>query len=372
MSLAQQPNGWSPQPFVKPNTQAIDLHPVSVPHNSLRQREGQQNGESQQNGEVLRWKSANGPLRAESLSKSFSRALTPAESQPQTESPRSVTTASRSPSPDRSVALSTQLNQSTQLIELTEPRSGFELLPQRKQNINSQVQLTSYNEVSNESAVTPEPRASGVWYDRSSAKDVRPTPASIGSATKNSDSRRTDIQRAKYQEPLSLPPALDRIPVEPNGGLPGNRLDLDSTRALNEVLEPAPFRSQLPPIKSSLPLVEPEQIPASPFPGPKSLSQEKVDRSPSDFDEPPQIGSMRDPAPKPPLDQRIDRSVMDCDAMRSFLISQSDITTIRVDSSPSFVEGYKNPKSATANTKEGFVSSAKSRSWLSYEGQVVA
>ena len=79
---------------------------------------------------------------------------------------------------------------------------------------------------------------------------------------------------------------------------------------------------------------------------------------------------MRDPAPAPPLTRRVDRSVIDCDAIRSLLKSESDITKIRVDSSPGFVEGYKN--TSAANTKEGFVANAKSRSWLNYDGQVVA
>ena len=335
-SLAQQPNGWSPQPFAKPDTQAIDSRPVSIPTNSLRQ------SEEQQKGEVLRWGSGQRPLRAESRNTSFSQALPPAESQHQSESSRSVAVSTRSPLSVRSAAQST---------EPSEPRSGFELSTSRKQTVSSQVQPASYNEVSTESAVSLEPRVSGVWYDRSAARD---------------------IQKARFQEPLGLPPAPDRIPLGPNGGLPSNRLDQESTRALNEVLEPAPFKQQLSPSKPNQSLLEPEQIPPSPFPGPKSFDQEKVDRSPSDSGEPPQIGSMRDPAPKPPRDQRIDRSVMDCDAMRSLLISESDIKVIRIDSSPSFVEGYKNPKSAIANTKEGFIASAKSRSWLSYDGQVVA
>ena len=195
----------------------------------------------------------------------------------------------------------------------------------------------------------PEARSSGVWYDR------------------------TEIQTAKFQEPLGLPPAPERMPIAPNRGLPGNSLDQNSTRALNEVLEPAPFKTQLPPSKPGRSLLEqPEQIPASPFRGPKSLKQENMDRSPSDTIDRPQIGSMRDPAPTPPSDRRVDRSVVDCDAMRALLISESDITKIRIDSSPSFVGGYKNSNSAPTNTKEAAIASAKSRTWFSYEGQVVA
>ncbi len=76
-----------------------------------------------------------------------------------------------------------------------------------------------------------------------------------------------------------------------------------------------------------------------------------------------------DAAPSPP--RRLDRSVVDCDSVR-LLAKESDITKIRIDSSPSFVEGYKNKDRSAANTKEGFIASAPIRPWLSYEGQVVA
>jgi len=289
-------------------------------------------------------------MRDEGPRKSFSEVLPPKENQTQAESQRAVSVSSRMASANSLVA---------KVAEQSAPRSGFVLSPPTKRIVNSPVQTASYEEISIEAspmpeapmpeARMPEARSSGVWYDR------------------------TNVQTAKFQEPLGLPPAPERMPIAPNGGLPGDSLDQNSTRALNEVLGPAPFQSQLPPGKPGRSLLEqPEQIPASPFPGPKSLNLESIDRSPSDTNERPQIGSMLDPAPAPPRNRRVDRSVIDCDAMRALLISESDITKIRVDSSPSFVRAYEGDSTVPTITKETAIASAKSRSWLSYEGQVVA
>ena len=340
---------------------------MSAPPNSLRQ------SDVQRNGEVLRWGSGNKPLRDEGASKSFSQVLTPTENQTKLESHRAVAVSSRMAAANGLVA---------KVAEQSAPRSGFELSPPTKRIANSPVQFASYEETSTEASRMPEPRmpeprmpdaqSSGVWYDRTVAQEVRSSPSSVESAGKNSVNHRTNVQRAKFQEPLGLPPAPERMPIVPSESLPGNSLDQNSTRALNEVFEPAPFKTQLPPSKPGRSLLEqPEPIQASPFPSAKSLNQENVDRSLSDKNKRPRIDSKEDPAPTPPLDRRVDRSVIDCDAMRALLISESDITRIRVDSSPSFVGG-KNNSTAPTNTKEGTMASARSRSWLSYEGQVVA
>ena len=308
-------------------------------------------------------------MRDEGPSKSFSEVLPPTENKTQMESHRAIAVVSRMDAASGLVA---------KIAEQSAPRSGFVLSPPAKRIVNSPVQTASYEEISTETSPMPEApmpdaRSSGVWFDRTAAKEARSSPSLVNSAGQNSVGHQTNVRSAKFQEPLGLPPAPERMPFAPNGGLPDNSLDQNSTRALNEVLEPAPFKTQLLPSKSGRSLLEqPEQIPASPFPGPKSLNQESIDRSPSDTNERPQIGSMRDPAPAPPRNRRVDRSLIDCDAMRALLVSESDITKIRVDSSPSFVGGYKNSNSAPTNTKEGAIANAKSRSWLSYEGQVVA
>ncbi len=181
----------------------------------------------------------------------------------------------------------------------------------------SHVQLASHNEAS---VVAPaqERRTSGVWVDRSAMKE--------------------NVSVARFQEPQAgaplnllpqdLPPAKDLKPSEPKSILPSK-----------------PGRS----------LLEPEQIRQSPFSGPSTPNQESNGPSSSD----------NDPAPSPPL--RLERRSGDCDSVR-LNAQDSDITRIRIDSSPRFVEGVLENK----NTKMGFVASAPIRPWLSFDGQLVA
>ncbi len=63
------------------------------------------------------------------------------------------------------------------------------------------------------------------------------------------------------------------------------------------------------------------------------------------------------------------RSMTDCDSLREAL-SQSDITKISVDTSPAFVEGYKNDRST--NSKDAFVQQAPQRPWYNLSGEIVA
>lgn len=272
---AQQPTGWSPQPFQKPNAEVLNAQQIVAPRNSLRRNE------VEQNGEVLRWGSPNNALRTVRAEPSYSQALPPMPPK------------------------GTQV-QSDNLAKAT---------------VSKIIQLASHNEHLVE-APSQERRTSGVWFDRAATK--------------------TNVQTAKFQEPQAgtainllpqeLPPAKDLLPIEPKA---------------------------IQPSMQGKSLLEPEQIRPSPFP-----KQENNDRSPSVIEEPPRSKSRRDPAPEPP------QRAVDCDSVRQNA-KDSDITKIRIDSSPSFVEGYNNPDRSEDSTKMGFIASAPIRPWLSYDGQVV-
>jgi len=357
--VAQHPAPWSPQPFVKPNTEGSSTQPNVIPANSLRPNE------KQPNGDVARWGSPNKESRPANSVRSFAQVMPSPGTRPPTDS-------SSNDSASNTIAQPIVFNTKA-LPKSTAPRSGFDLSNRADSNstltqvaervqTTSHVQLASHNENSVE-AHTHEKRTSGVWYDRSAAND-------------NASVRTTNIQKARFQEPQAeapapfLPPATNQLPAAPS--ILDNQFDSNSTRSLYEVLDPSPTKLQIPPpTKPGRSLLAPEELPSNPFPGTKTPKQEDDESSPSDFKEPPSMNSRNDldAAPSPP--RRLDRSVVDCDSVR-LLAKESDITKIRIDSSPSFVEGYKNKDRSAANTKEGFIASAPIRPWLSYEGQVVA
>ncbi|HUP79264.1 MAG TPA: hypothetical protein VM260_12005 [Pirellula sp.] len=308
--VAQQPPTWSPQPFSKPNAIVATPSPSDVPPNSLRPTD------RQQNGDVLRWGISNKELRHSRDDKSSG------------------------------------------------PRTGFELSNNRVDRVSS-VQVASHNEVS-VSVPRQDQRTSGVWYDRTSGKNGDSRPVSSGSVSGRHAESNMASQNARFQDQqVELPPVENPMPSK----APDSMLDSNSSRALNDVLEMVPPTSQPQQNKPGRSLLEPEPLPPKPlFPGSKSPKPDNVGRSPSDTDEPPSMKDS-DAAPAPP--RRLDRSVVDCDSVR-LLAKESDITKIRIDSSPSFVEGYKNKNRSAANTKEGFIESAPIRPWLTYDGQLVA
>ena len=322
---AQQPIGWSPQPFTKPNAEVSNAQQIVVPRNSLRRNE------VEQSGEVLRWGTSNNSLRTLRAEQSYSQALPPQGIQLQSDILAKATASKIIHQPAGSVATTSPPS--------SEPRSGFDLAATGNRNEGrgqtndgvqqfSHVQLASHNEVSIEAPAQERP-VSGVWYDRSATK--------------------TNVQKARFQEP-------------------------HASTALNLVLQDLPPANDLPrnepkviqPSKPGRSLLEPEQIRPSPFPGPSTPKQEGNDRSPSDNEEPPRSRARRnsDAAPQPP------RRSVDCDSIR-LNAQDSDITKIRIDSSPSFVEGYKNTARSEESTKMGFIASAPIRPWLSYDGQLI-
>jgi hypothetical protein len=160
-----------------------------------------------------------------------------------------------------------------------------------------------------------------------------------------------------------LPSTGDLLPVVP---------ETQKGLTLDDQIKVTP-EPQLQPSKPGRSLLEKDQqeIPPSPFPGPRVPRKDKEEQSPSDNTEPPQLNRKQDDdrAPMPP--RRKDRSSIDCDAIRASAAS-TDIKSIRIDSSPNFVEGFKDKGRSTHSSKESVVANAATRSWLSYEGQVVA
>ncbi len=307
-----------------------------MPPNRLRP------AENQQSGDVLRWGNGNRSLPLNSDSKSFSQAL-PASREQQ-------------PSVGHEVAVTSKPS--------IKPKSGFELYTANTQvqrsgtrnepiQLGSNVQLASHNESPSESSVVvpaPIKRSNGDWYDRSAAKD-------------DASNRMTDVQKARFQESTSPAPFLPQAIPPTKNPLQGN--------SIPDILNAIPSNPQIQPRKPSRSLLEdPEDIPASPFPGSKTPKQDSVDDSPSDSKEPPSIKSLKDsdPAPRPP---RRDGNSGDCDAVR-LLAKDLDITKLRIDSSPDFVKGIPNRNRSFPNTKDSFVAKAPIRSWLSYDGIVVA
>ena len=313
-------------------------------------------------------------MRQTTPEKSYSQALTQDSSQPQIISHR--------------IAVGTGIGTGTgtviQAQKTSEPRSGFDLearetrSPVVRQAANepqqpSLVQLASYAENAPPTP-SPEKRTIGVWSDRNSTNEsVSPDKVTT---------RKTNVQKAKFQEPLSA----NSIPFLPPGQAPSQAPNLPSVDDLMPVLPQSPKgltldeqvnraapTPQTQPSKPGRSLLEndTQETPPNPFPNSKLPKKDKDDRSPSDNDEPPQINRERnyDPAPMPP--RRKDRSSIDCDAIRASAAA-TDIKSIQIDSSPGFVEGFKDRERASQSSKESVIAKAATRSWLSYDGQVVA
>jgi len=122
-------------------------------------------------------------------------------------------------------------------------------------------------------------------------------------------------------------------------------------------------RNQNPQDPPSLPPIVP-----NPFPRKQDVPSE----SPSDTllapIQPPARSYDLPPAPPP----RSERSAVNCDEVRTFA-NGLDIRTVRIDSSPSFVEGTSpNLDSQIVNTKENFIAKAPTRTWRSINGQEIA
>ena len=339
----QQPPAWSPAPFVNPTGS-------DIPVNKLRSNTHETNAENP----VLRWKAVKPEDQGRSIDKSFSQALGTnekdarsatqsnvvrqpvAQSQPIPSQPRTTfklnpqVTSSTEPKSPAQVAITVGERRS---VSEQERRSVSE---QERRSVSEQgVSLASYSSGSDESNSTSSSASVGVWYDRKAGSH---------------DLKSSAVQRTRFQETGDVMPA------------------------------PAPSLLQLPPATTgeSAPLPDSQVTPELslqqeiPSPFPKSKSPElEIEDSPSDASEPPPMSrrNNQDLAPKPP--SRPNRSSVDCDSIRQLAKDQQDISKIRVDSSPNYVEGYKG-KNQRVNTKEAFLNSAEIRTWYDYDGMVIA
>jgi hypothetical protein len=208
----------------------------------------------------------------------------------------------------------------------------------------------------------------------------------------NTNQESQDIQPAPFTTPtstpvrLKTPPTLKELPAQrsrliaqdpvlpdpPVQNLPGGNTaptplpNLDDVRdALSDppTLDP-PTRdpSTLLPQET----IEPVTPPIIPNPFPRS---NRTEDSPSDRQIPSESnGDALDLPPMPP--PRTERSTVNCDAIRDF-VDNLDIRSIRVDSSPNFVEGYPTKDRAVTNTKDKFVTESPIRTWYSITGEEI-
>lgn len=347
--MAQQPPpAWSPAPFVNPTGS-------NIPVNKLRSNTPEASVESP----VLRWKVVSPEDQGRSSDKSFSQALGTSD-----KDARSVTQSNvvRQPMAQSTAQSPSMPNQ---------PRSTFNLNPPRTTTANDvQVKFASETKPSAQAAITIGERGlvgdqgrrsvseQGVSLASHSSGSIEANPASSSASVGvwydrkagANESKPSAVQRTRFQETGDVMPS------------------------------PAPSILQLPPASpgNSAPTLDPQAVPELslqqeiPSPFPKSKSPElEIEDSPSDASEPPPMSRRdnQDLAPKPP--SRPNRSSVDCDSIRQLAKDQQDISKIRVDSSPNFVEGYKG-KNQRVNTKEAFVNSAEIRTWHDYDGVVIA
>jgi hypothetical protein len=95
-----------------------------------------------------------------------------------------------------------------------------------------------------------------------------------------------------------------------------------------------------------------------------------VGDSPSDREPLKEPGSEQDDLPPIPP-SRNDRVGSTCDAIRNFAAS-TDIRNVKVDSSPSFVQGFQGKDRTESYTKDSFIEKTRNRTWRTATGEVVA
>ncbi len=218
----------------------------------------------------------------------------------------------------------------------------------------SQQMLVSRNDVQQASfATSPEP--TNELRDESLAPSV-PKRTRMTSP-KLSSRRNTGVEPANYQEPVS--PSLE-IP-NPSAELPKLPGEKSLLPPSNPPTPPSPTLDSLPKSLSEpqVERVQPERM---------RLENERID-SPSDRNSR-ALPSGDTPAEQNRLQKQLpQRGLGNCDNLRQSL-EESDITQIKIDTSPAFVQGYKNAQ--RANTKEGFAESSPMRKWYDQQGRMIA
>jgi hypothetical protein len=245
------------------------------------------------------------------------------------------------------------------------PMGGSSVPPKNepvKQRSDNHVQFASFETVStvtetrNSSKPTAGSSESVQWKPRGDSLELasrkRLNPAEASSRRSAS----SGVQRASYQEEApagginlpQLPPSSPQLPGA-NGlnsllpSQPSNELKANPPQDFGIAPQQKPFLEEVP----SRPLLD----------------------SPSDrMNIENQDGTERE-IPMAPRKRSAIRSTIDCDTIRQ-AVESSDITQIRVDSSPAFVEGFPNDKKN--RRKESFLQNASMRQWYNADGVQIA
>ncbi|XZE46735.1 hypothetical protein SH467x_002030 [Pirellulaceae bacterium SH467] len=211
------------------------------------------------------------------------------------------------------------------------PQPSLQSIPE------SELQSTSFKPVARRQPVTPANRITDQAIQPASTHATN-----VNTHAANATTRRSPgVRLANYQDAapaqdlLSLPPAPQGLPSAPINPLPS----LDS--------EPQPLL----PKQETAPMPMPLQSPSD-----RSLRSNGLNLDSDD-------------ATSQPFARPSSRAMADCDSLRQAL-KDSDITKISVDTSPTFVEGYRNERAT--NSKDAFIQQAPQRPWYSLAGEVVA
>lgn len=218
------------------------------------------------------------------------------------------------------------------------------------------------------------------WYSRNNR--VAPPPTTAGDATPSVSRIRPSARPVATsgfggQEPANQPEAGSALPAFPQplnlpqNAAPSPQLQLPD-RAPNEAVQNNAVQNDavLPSQSSPRSLLENDPPRTSPFPEPVVPQSNPLNsdlRSPSDSVEPPTMNRNEDFDLPPSPPSRTDRGALDCDKYRQ--AANISIQRVRVDSSPTFVEGYKNRDSL--NSKSAFAQTSPSRPWHSQSGDLV-
>jgi hypothetical protein len=362
-SDAQQTPAWSPQPYVKPATD-------SIPKNSLRP-----DSASDTSSQVVRWRKVEGA--PEQVSNSYVQTLNQAPpTQHPTTSHVSNSLVIRQPSnttTQRIAVEKTRVEQNHGSLQL-HPASGWSPKNASSSTARSEpAKLPSDNNVrfaSYETTATVAPSRTTEKNESTGSSDAlswrphsndMPTRKRLNPAEASSRrSASNGVQRASYQEEavangISLPQAPSAMPQLPEANginrLPSSPPSLDSSSIL-------PQDSGISPPQKSLLDTLPKEPPSRPFldsPSDQMNFENKND-------------DLRD-IPMPSRKRASMPSTADCDTIRQS-IESSDITQIRVDSSPAFVEGYGSDR--RTRRKDAFLQNAAVRLWYNADGVQVA
>lgn len=316
-SQAQQPPAWSPQPYAKPNGSTSDL-----PVNSLRDTPSASQTPAASNSTVARWRKIE--QAAEPRARSYTNAFDAPVAQSQPAQPEAVAASeqivddgfyseqSAAPVVRRNAVVPARKVVATNAVSASQAPE-LSVAANRVPTNTVPANTAAVSEVRPASAVSVAPAS--IDSDRSG--EIRIGRSNAGSSRRNAAAQGAVVAVASYQD-ISEPPSLNLAPARQ---------------------EPPRFQDN----SGQSPL------------------------SPSDTVQGNRRGSVAQNESAYRLPET--RSTVDCDELRD-AIKQADITKIRIDTSPAFVEGYRSNQETTS--KETFVQSSESRVWYNMDGDEVA